>query len=294
MKTNSELELISAELQALAQQNDWTEVMGATTRWRDPQSSRELLVAAAEDTDLSALDSWLKSELPGWTVCIVPLAADASRVAAANRILIALTAGRLLQSSDVDAVSVAMSGRTLDDACIIFTGSERLGDSNDLEQLERGAWRLLVPDPKPDWNHQSLAEYGIFLWGSADSGGFLRARLAADITALAGWAGKGRTAEGFPSGASGARQLLALIDQAQACLLRSTTAPPSDASALTSANVNSGRLALNELGRCLQTRMEEDLESLLRQQSVSLDTLEQDLNQGIAARTLSLSDLNPA
>lgn len=289
MKTTPELELISADLQDLARQHGWAAVMEGTARWRDPQSSQELVVAAAEDADLSALEPWLKSRAPGWLFRIVPLAAETKPVAAAGRILIALTAGRLLQSGEVDDVNAAMAGRTLDDACIVFTRSERVGNAEELEKLERGAWRLLVPEPRPDRNNQSLGEQSIFLWGNAN-GGFLRARLEADSTSLAGWAGKGVTVHGLPDGASGARQLLALIDQAQACLPHCAAVPSTGGSAPTSGDVNSARVTLDELERRLQRRMEEDLEAILRQENVSLDTLEQDLSQGIAVRTLSLSD----
>ena len=295
MSGASELESLAADLEALARQNGWNDVGEAVARWRDPNASQELLVAAAEDADFSNLESWLKSRVPGLALRTAPLAGlgvNAAPAAAAERTMIVLTAGRLLQASEVDGANAATMGRTLYEACIVFTRSDRLGDAEDLESLERGAWRLLVPEPKPAWKNQRLGEHGIFLWGGAVSGGFLRARAESDADALASWAGKDGAASGPPAEASRARRLLALADQAQAQahLPHSADALPSGKTGFQRRQMRARPVwrSMSSAAVCKPGWMR-IWKRRSGERDVSLDALEQDLNRGIAAQTLGLA-----
>jgi hypothetical protein len=54
--------------------------------------------------------------------------------------------------------------RPAESYAIVFVGAELIHDQDDLQLVERGAWRALTEDRGDRWANQEFAEYRYFLW----------------------------------------------------------------------------------------------------------------------------------
>lgn len=92
------------------------------------------------------------------------IARQPGRAMTARLLIGVFDATRLITREDVEIVEQLFFTRPRGTYGFVFVEVSRLKDADDLERVLRGGWRLLVPEPKPRWLHQNLAEHDVFLF----------------------------------------------------------------------------------------------------------------------------------
>ncbi|MET7403865.1 hypothetical protein ABZS66_61395, partial [Dactylosporangium sp. NPDC005572] len=108
------------------------------------------------------------------------------RTLAADRALVVFRCGQLLSLEEAEAART-VAQRPDGSYLIVFVGADRLADPDELELVQRAAWRVLLAGPTEDWRGQDLAERACLLWAAQPGNGFLAGRLARDAALLRDW-----------------------------------------------------------------------------------------------------------
>jgi len=276
---NSELDLVLSDLRSLATRRGWSEVGAAIDEVERGQASSRIVVAAANAVDASRFQAWVADSMPGSRIefCrLESLATDPLPALAADKAVAIFECGRLLEAEEVDAVIQAFFSRPPASYAIVLDGADRIANEAETNMVERGAWRLLVPDPKPDWAGQDLLEHYCYLWTAGPTAEFLSPRVRRDREALAAWlaapAEPGRDLE-----RQRALYAIELADEQRAARER----PVKPDASVRAQQIFKTREAMMELRRRLLRRLDADMSSMERQLAASLQTLQQDLLEGL-------------
>ncbi len=294
--TVGELAEVLADVRMLAERRGWTDVAEQAAGALQPPGMRSAVLTAPDGIDTAPLQQWLTArEGDAGTpergdptqdvvaLALEELARDALFAAMAERVVAIFECGRLLTAEDVDAVAGALFSRPATSYAIVFAHAERIAHEDDLDLIERGAWRLLVPDEMGDWNGQDLRAHRIVLWSAAPSEAppFLRNRLHHDAAVLSAWWG----APLPPDAASGlaCRRVLALIELAERIGQRELVVRADAAQTLERQRIVDAVEALGDLRGKLTRRIDTDIAAVERQLILSLQVLETDLLAGLTA-----------
>lgn len=161
---NGELREIADVLEAIARKSA---AGGNVAAFCSATAQEEVLIvtASAERGDLvrHLLDG------RGAVMTFADLAASPSRAFTARVLIGAFDCGELIAASDLEMVNQSFLTRPAGTYGFMFLGADRSADPEDRDRLERSAWRLLVPEPKPRWAQQDLAEFNVFFLPSESS-----------------------------------------------------------------------------------------------------------------------------
>ena len=188
----------------------------------------------------------------------------------AAKLVAVFECGRVLEAPEVKAIAEQYLPRPIETFAIVFTCAERLQSSEDFDLMERAIWRVVVPDPKRDWQRQDLLAYQCYFWSAVEPGEFLRERCRRDRDELAAILRRPiaeADAELLDRG-----QAVWLLDFAEGFAPAGTPRKDGEASGLRQA-----RDEIAEVRRRLTRRLDADAAGLGRQTTASLLRLEQDL-----------------
>jgi hypothetical protein len=271
---NSELTAVLSDVRALAEQRGWTPVVELADDLLSKKPGAAV-VAAPADVDTTAFRRWMAETEPNLKVTVLPLeglSQDPLPAITADKVVAVFQCGTLLATDAAEAIVRAFFSRPAPSYAIVLSGAERIDSAEDLDLIERGAWRLLVPGPKPDWDQQDLLEHECYLWSAIGPISFLKPRVQRDMNALAAW-----LHNPMASANDLARvQMLYMLDLAEEFAYRSEAPAPGD-TALWAQRLSHVRESLAQLRRRLIRRLDDDGSSIERQLTASLQTLEQDL-----------------
>ena len=186
---HTELANILAELNDLARRRGLDKVAERVDELLAERAAT-ILVAAVHGTATDLFCSCVRQLAPAAStraVALEPLRHDPTLTLSADRMIAVFPCGSVPDTDALEAVAAAVFARPTGSYAIVLVADERLASAGDLEAVERFAWRLLVAEPKADWDGQRLADHGIFLWGTPAEGGFLTQRLQSDRVALTRW-----------------------------------------------------------------------------------------------------------
>jgi hypothetical protein len=272
-----ELEKILGELHSLATARGWQAVDELSAKLLSPEAAAAILIAQSSEGTAAAVRDWLPailSEAKIETCALEGLAQDPAPALAANKIAAVFECGRMLAADEVEGIANAFFCRPASSYAIVFAGAEQIMSAEDLELIERAIWRLLVPEPKTDWNGQNLADYRCYLWSNLEVEDFLRARVERDKTELAAWFGNP-----IQQDEELARyQILSIINLAEAHIQTSDSTTKD--SAHEARKLRNTQQLLTDVRQQLMRRLDTDASSIERQLVTSLQTLEHELKQG--------------
>ncbi len=297
--TPGELAEVLADVRMLAERRGWTDVVEQSVLALQPLATRSAVLTAPVGVETAPLQQWLAGAMGGTigetqetrepllrevsVLSLEDLARDALAATMAERVVAVFECGRLLTAADVDAVGGALFSRPATSYAIVFTHAERLAHEDDLDLIERGAWRLLAPDAMGDWNGQDLRTHRIVLWSAAPSAAppFLRDRLRHDADVLSAW-----WRAPLPLDAADGlvcRRALAVIELAEASAPGGTVAGENTGQTLEQQRIADAVEALGDLRGKLTRRIDTDIAAVERQLVFSLQVLETELLGGLSA-----------
>jgi hypothetical protein len=272
---NSELSAVLTDLRSLAEQRGWSPVAGLAGDLLAEKAGSAVLVAAAAEVETAAFERWLAANLPGARVTAVrleDLAEDPAPALKAEKCIALFECGRLVEAGEVEAIAGAFFGRPAGSYAIVLAGAELIDDEEELDLVQKGVWRLLVPGPKPDWGKQDLLEHHCYLWSAGEPHAFLRLRVQRDVQSLGEWL-RAPLADADGLAREGALYALDLADEQ----LRRGEREGHEAPPVHQQRIVEALETLSELRRRLVRRLDADAASIERQLTASLQTLEQDL-----------------
>jgi hypothetical protein len=239
---------------------------------------RTLLVLGGAGTDPGELSHWLVRHgpatklLPDRLECLV---SDPGPALAANRVLVALRCGRLLDPDAVEAAAVVTT-RPPGSYVIVLTGAEEIRDDADLDVVCRGLWRVLLGDEDEVWSGQDLATRGCLLWSDQPVGGPVARWVARDAGRLDQWVRDDvATSEALTT-----LRVRHALDLAERDL---AARGPSARASVRRGDVAALREAVADLRARLLRRLDTDLAGLERRITASLRILEQNFIGDIGA-----------
>lgn len=278
---STEYGVVLREVRTLAQERGWTQVQKATDDLLAGQQAT-LAIAAQAGVETQAFQRWISNTLPGALVTSLPLeelAQDPFPALKAQKVLALFQCGALLGATEAEALAQAFLNRPPDSYAIVLSGTERIASEDELALVERGAWRLFVPDAPLNLEGQALREHGCYLWCEASIAPFLQGRIQQDMVALGEWMHQPVTQT------DALEQLrvfhvLRLADE-QTAQGEQMQPPTLDRQAQEARRLLHTRESLSSVRRRLLRRVDEDVEALEQQLTTSLQTLEQDLLQSL-------------
>jgi hypothetical protein len=98
------------------------------------------------------------------SVTFEELSGQPQRALTARLLIGVFDATRFITLEDVEVVEQLFFTRPRGTYGFVFVEVSHLKDTEDVERVLRAGWRLLVPEPKPRWLHQNLAEHDVFLF----------------------------------------------------------------------------------------------------------------------------------
>ncbi|MGH2457543.1 MAG: hypothetical protein ACRDIY_01605 [Chloroflexota bacterium] len=212
---NAELRAIVENIRSLASQRGWTAAAGlADALLAEDWSS--VLVVAPSDVDARAFERWLAALPIDGRITSLPLDRlldDPGPAILADRVVAWFACGRLLDANQVEAVARGLFPRSIASYGVVLGQAETIEGPEQLEAIERGAWRLLVARPIANWRGQDLLDHRCFFWSDRAVPSFSRGRVERDTTALTDWL----TSPPQRGGLARTRTL-ALIDLAEAAV----------------------------------------------------------------------------
>jgi hypothetical protein len=246
-----------------------------------PGDDPAVLLLGVAGADVDGLSRWITGEAPDVPVRSGGLeSAGAGGVAtlAPNRVVVVLRCGTLLQPDAVE-VAGAIVSRPPGSFAVVLAGAEVLRDTDDLDLVRRGLWRVLLGDPGVDWSGQDLAERGCLLWSRtapAPTGAAVEVaeRVSGDMRRLRQWVLAGPP----PVVALAQMRARHALDLAERELARRVPPPRHDGG---SADLEGLRSAAADLRDRLLARLDADLRVTELQLAASLEMLEQDLLAGV-------------
>jgi hypothetical protein len=258
----------------MAEQQQWRQVAEVAEEFLNGFAGTVLL-ATARDVDSEPLKKWLIANAPDIKLTMVSLESlteDILPSLKAEKVVACFECGRLLEADAVDAVAQALFNRPAHTFAIVLNQAERIETSEELEMIERGVWRLLVADPMAATANEDLLEQDCYLWSESQSNSFMQNRLTRDSNALSGWLHRKASLDEELI----RQQVLYVLNQAEA--QQSPEASSEDESA--NPEKHQIRRTLETVvgfRRRLTRRLDADANSITRQLTISLQTLEQDL-----------------
>jgi hypothetical protein len=235
-----------------------------------------VLLLGAAGVDVDGLARWVAARAPDVPIRGGELESAGEETLAANRVLVALRCGELLQLAVVEAAASVVS-RPPGTFAVVLVGAEALRGAEELDLVRRGLWRVLLGDPGVEWNGQDLAGRGCLLWSHAAVAAELADRVAGDMRLLGEWVDGGPRSPG-PLAELRARHALDLAERE----LAGRVPPPAPAAA--TVDMAALRTAVADLRDRLLERLDADLRVVALQIAASLEMLEQDLLAGVDDR----------
>lgn len=287
---NKVAEVISG-VRSLAEQKGWDRVVAAAGELLADGHGAKTLVAPAEGVDADAFRRWVAATAGSETsaLSLAALETDDWAALAADKVIALFECGRLIEAEAVEAVNNAFFTRPAASYAIVLCRADRLESEDELKLTLRNAWRLLVPDPKPDWSGQDLLERRCFLWSEAPPPDFAAASVARDREALGAWLGSA-PADAEELERQRALHVLEFADEEVHGARSEEQGGASDAD-VRARMLADTRDTLSEVRRRLARRLDADASSIARHITASLQTLEGNLLGGLR---LHLQDRMPA
>ncbi|HLJ55764.1 MAG TPA: hypothetical protein VKT77_12065, partial [Chthonomonadaceae bacterium] len=281
---NVELTRVLVEARTLAQERGWSRTADAADAALASAPANALLLVSPPDVDFGGLPRWIKETAPQLEIAKTgteALAANPLAAGEAERVVAVFECGKLMTADAVEIVQRVCFSRPDGSYAIILRGAESLENPEEREILERGVFRLLVPDPKGEWFGQDLLHRGCYLWCDGSAPAFLAEKIERDRAALGDWLRR----PARHGDALAIQQALEMLDLAD----RELDGSPKSAAEeplLTPTRLFIAVNDMSELRRRLTARVDAEAPSIERQLGASLQTLEQDLLQGARAYVL--------
>ena len=263
----------------LAARRGWKPVEDLAAAILSSGQRRDILLLHGGGIDAAPLRKWIQQVADQAEVAAEPIgqaAAPPFRALFAAKLVAVLECGRVLDAAEVQTIAQQLLPRPIESFAIVFTHVERLESSEDLDLMERAIWRVVVPDPKRDWQRQDLLAYQCYFWGASEPREFLRERCRRDSEELAALLRR-------PLADSDVE----LLDRGRASFLLDLAegfAPQRQPRAGGEAGrLRQARNEVAEVRQRLVRRRDEDAAGLARQATASLLKLEQDLLRRLEA-----------
>jgi hypothetical protein len=275
---SNELFDVLEDIRSLAEQREWVPVASLANELLSAESTSTILVASPEGVDASAFKKWLLEVAPNDDAVIAPLedlVNDPLPTLKSDRVVALFDCGQLMGAGAVEAINNAFFTRPPASYAIVLGGAEQLETDEDLNLISRNAWRLLVPEPKPDWDRQDLLEQQCFLWGADPLQGIVAGRIEHDREALQTWL-QSRQEHSEEMTRQRAIYLIDFVDENISRRRRSEPDTDVDRQQIVNA-----RETLSEVRRRLTRRLDADASSSERQLTASLQTLGNHLLDGL-------------
>jgi hypothetical protein len=219
----TELVKILSDLEELGQRQGWPELAQRVESLLAGSGTAPFaMLVVPGDVNAEQFRSWVLEstsyrELPQTT--FTNLAHDLpARVA--PRLLAFLPADRLIDAAEAEAVAQVFFSRPEGTYAIVIPNVENLGTAEDLDLIERSAWRLLVKAPPSNRAHADLLAHHVYFWSFGESAEFVSARAQRDKQALAKWLRS--PVDNFD--ALAVKEVQGLLEEADACLRRQRNA----------------------------------------------------------------------
>lgn len=268
-----------ADLRALATAERWGAVTSFLDRLASGSGGAILALLGQDVTAEPLLHTVTAVAGPPVVRPLVEAVAEPDRTLAADRVLVIFRCGQLLGLEEAEAARAILQ-RPSGSYRIVFVDADRLVDRNELERVQRAAWRVLLADPTEDWRGQDLAERSCLLWATQPGTGFLADRLERDMKLLRDWLDTPVAAR--PLATARIAQALDLAEDALAAKAPGAAHAPAQAvgDAQRAARL---RVAAAAVARGIDSRLESAGRSLDAEITASLDMAREDLRAGVAA-----------
>lgn len=209
---------IILEFLELGRREEWPEVVQRAESLLTGTNAAPVVLVVPPEVNADQFRSWFLAStsyraLP--QTAFTALRTDVHAVVA-NQLLAFLPADRLIDATEVEAVTQLFFSRPEWSYAIVIPHIERLTNAEDLDLVQQSAWRLLVKSPPSNRPLADLQEHHVYLWSFGEPAQFLSARVQRDKEALAKWL----NSPADSSDALVARQVKELLVEAEECLRR--------------------------------------------------------------------------
>jgi hypothetical protein len=204
-----------------------------------------------------------------------------------DRLLAVFECGVVPNSAALDALIGNVFGRPVGSYAVVLTRADRIQTAEDLEVMQRMAWRLLVPGPKPDWNNQSLADHAVYLWSNQPVVSFLAERVWTDAAALIRWLRTPRGADTPVARELDQYRIFHALSLAEIAI-RQREAEAIQPRAVPAQQLFAAQEAVIDLRHRILARVASDAAALKKTLIVSLQTLRQDLQDKLRSHLVHL------
>ncbi len=187
---NAEFKSLAEDLKNLIEKRQWNEIKKQVETLLSGSGNDSLLVVSPVRVNASPFISWLKKSYPQLEILsceLESLNSESPHTITPDKVVIVFECGQTIDLDAVEVMNYFVFPRPISSYAIVFIHSEKILTSDELELIERGAWRLLIPEPKPAWNGQDLSNYSCYFWGENNPQDFLCTRLTKDKESLLGW-----------------------------------------------------------------------------------------------------------
>jgi hypothetical protein len=188
LKEESMLRQVVRDVRDLADRRGWKAVEELADRILSCQTGHPVLVVSGNGVDSTAFRQWMEQVTATTEIAATGIAEIGTRwfeAHFAEKLVAVFDCRRVLEAGDVNLIVEHVLSRPLDTIAIVFLHAERLESAEELDLMERASWRVLIPGPQRDWQHQDLSAYRCYLWNASVPGEFLRERCRHDREALA-------------------------------------------------------------------------------------------------------------
>ena len=174
---------VLADIERFAAAQGWDDLRDYTAGL-PAAGDRAVLLIPVADADVASVTAAYSD--PPLDVYSGPLAESLAPALGVNRVIVALRCGALFDPEMIAAVRgiIERPGQTF---LILLSDADALTVPDELDLVQRRAWRLFVGVPGTYWTGQDLAERNCLLWSGRECADFLRDRLARDRGLLTGW-----------------------------------------------------------------------------------------------------------
>lgn len=271
---NTELSNILTELKELTQNFPEHKATNLTANILSYPQSQEYALLVTELVTLNAFKTWISNLIQGEAteIHLDTLVKDPTSIINILKVIVVLECGKLLDADTVNILNAAILNRPLLSYAIVLSNAELITNEEDLALIERGTKRLFTSNHNT--NEPQLVENQIFLWSDNETNNFLNARLTHDKQALQNW-----LTQPLACQQEFERYLaLSLVNLAQECLDAKTN------KAIDNSSVKELTKTAEEIASCqraLSNWLISDLTNLNNQLVTSLQTVKQNLIQGI-------------
>lgn len=272
---NTELRNILTELKELTQNFPEHKATNLTANILSYPQSQKYVLLVTELVTLNAFKTWISNFIEGEAteIHLDTLVKDPTSIINIPKIIVVLECGKLLDADTVNILNAAILNRPLLSYAIVLSNAELITNEEDLALIERGTKRLFVSNNNT--KEPQLIENQIFLWSDNETSNFLNARLTHDKQALQNW-----LTQPLACQREFERYLaLSLVNFAQECLDSTTSNKAIDNSSVKQLTKTAEEIASCQ--RALSNWLISDLTNLNSQLVISLQTVKQNLLQGI-------------